>query len=59
MNWATIRSLRYTRSMVKEVRDDFAATTRKANKIAATVSLIYTWGHDAELVPDGSTPRQA
>lgn len=45
-----------TRAMVKTVRDDFADTTRKANKIAATVSLIYGWANEADLVPDGVNP---
>jgi integrase len=45
-----------TRGMVKTVRDDFADTTRKANKIAAVVSLIYGWAAQGDLVPDGTNP---
>lgn len=45
-----------TRAMVKTVRDDHAATTRKANKIAATVSLVYGWANQADLVGDGVNP---
>jgi integrase len=45
-----------TRSMVKAVRDDLADTSRKANKVAAVVSLIYSWANQADLVPDGVNP---
>jgi integrase len=45
-----------TRSMVKVARDDHADTVRKANKIAAVMSLIYGWANQADLVPDGVNP---
>jgi integrase len=45
-----------SRSMVKLVRDGHADTTRKANKVAAVVSLIYSWANQASLVPDGINP---
>jgi integrase len=45
-----------TRSMVKVARDDHADTVRKANKIAAIMSLIYGWANQADLVPDGVNP---
>lgn len=45
-----------TRAMLKAVRDDFADTARKANKVAAVVSLVYGWGNQADLVPDGVNP---
>jgi integrase len=45
-----------TRAMLKAVRDDYADTARKANKLAALTSRIYGWGNEADLVPDGLNP---
>ena len=40
-----------TRAMIKAVRDGYAATARKANKIAQMVSRLYSWAEEEELVP--------
>lgn len=45
-----------TRAMLKAVRDDYAATTRKANKVTQMARRIYSWGNEADLVPDGCNP---
>lgn len=45
-----------TRAMVKAVRDDHAATTRKAHKIKQMVSRLYSWADENELVPEGFNP---
>jgi integrase len=39
-----------TRSMVKTVRDDYASTPRKANKITQMISRLYSWADEAELI---------
>lgn len=45
-----------TRAMVKAVRDDHAATPRKAHKIRQMVSRLYSWADEADLVPAGFNP---
>lgn len=47
-----------SRAMLKAVRDDFAPQARKANKIQQMASRIYSWGNEAELVPDGLNPAK-
>jgi integrase len=47
-----------TRAMVKAVRDDFAATPRKANKIQQMTSRLYSWAQEGELVPEGFNPAK-
>lgn len=45
-----------TRKMVKAVRDDYAATPRKANKIKQMVSRLYSWAEEEQLVMEGLNP---
>lgn len=45
-----------TRAMIKAVRDDYATTTRKANKIKQMVSALYSWAEQADLVPASFNP---
>lgn len=45
-----------THAMVKAVRDDYAATTRKAHKIKQMVSALYTWAADNGHVKPGFNP---
>lgn len=45
-----------TGPMVKLVRDEHAATPRKAHKIKQTVSRLYTWAQEAGHVPHGHNP---
>jgi integrase len=45
-----------TRGMLKAVRDDLAATPRKAHKVKQLTSRIYGWAAENDLVPDGFNP---
>ena len=45
-----------TRAMIKAVRDDYAATARKAHKIKQMVSRLYSWADEEQLVPTGFNP---
>jgi integrase len=45
-----------TAPMVKAVRDDFAATPRKAHKLKQMVSRLYTWAAEEGRVPPGTNP---
>jgi integrase len=45
-----------TRAMLKAVRDDYAATPRKAHKIKQMVSRLYSWADENSLVPEGFNP---
>lgn len=45
-----------TRPILKAVRNRFAATTRKANKLTQMLSRLYSWAQEEELVPDGFNP---
>lgn len=45
-----------TRRMIKEVRDSYRATPRKADKIRQMTSRLYSWADEAELVPEGFNP---
>jgi integrase len=45
-----------TRAMVKAVRDDYADTARKANKVATMLSALYGWAQQGQMVPDGFNP---
>jgi integrase len=45
-----------TKAMLKAVRDDHAATTRKAHKIKQMSSRLYTFAAECSLVPDGFNP---
>ena len=45
-----------TRKMIKAVRDDHAATPRKAHKIKQMVSRLYSWAGEADLVAENTNP---
>jgi hypothetical protein len=45
-----------TKAMLKAVRDDHAATPRKAHKLKQMVSRLYSWAEEESLVPDGFNP---
>lgn len=45
-----------TRAMIKAVRDDYAATARKAHKIKQMTSRLYSWADEEQLVPTGFNP---
>lgn len=45
-----------TRNMLKAVRDDYAATPRKAHKLKQMLSRLYTWADEESLVPAGHNP---
>lgn len=45
-----------TSTMVKTVRDDYAATPRKAHKIKQMVSRLYTWAQEEKRVKRGFNP---
>ena len=45
-----------TKAMLKAVRDDYAATTRKAHKIKQMASRLYTFAAECSLVADGFNP---
>jgi integrase len=45
-----------TRGMVRDLRDDFAATPRKAHKVKQMASRLYSWADEGELVPEGFNP---
>jgi integrase len=45
-----------TRAMLKAVRDDYAATPRKAHKLKQMLSRLYSWADESELVPAGFNP---
>lgn len=47
-----------TRNMIKAVRDDYAATPRKAHKIKQMASSLYTWADDNDLVKAGLNPAK-
>jgi integrase len=48
---------RYTsRGMLKDLRDDFSKTPRKAHKLKQMASRLYSWADEAELVPEGFNP---
>jgi integrase len=47
-----------TRAMLKAVRDDFAATPRKAHKVKQMLSRLYSWAGEGELVPEGVNPAK-
>lgn len=47
-----------TRRMVKAVRDDHAATPRKAHKIKQMVSRLYGWAAECDLVGDDVNPAE-
>jgi len=47
-----------TRNMLKAVRDDHAATPRKAHKIKQMASCLYSWADDNDLVPAGFNPAK-
>lgn len=47
-----------TRAMIKAVRDDHAANTRKAHKIKQMVSRLYSWADENSLVPEGLNPAK-
>jgi hypothetical protein len=42
--------------MLKAVRDDYAATPRKAHKIKQMLSCLYGWADENDLVPEGFNP---
>lgn len=48
-----------TKKMVKTVRDDHAATARKAHKIKQMVSRLYSWADENDFVRDGYNPAAA
>jgi integrase len=45
-----------TRGMLKDLRDDFASTPRKAHKVKQMASRLYSWADECELVPEGFNP---
>lgn len=45
-----------SRKMLKVVRDDYADTARKANKIKQMASRLYTWAQEEQLVAEGVNP---
>jgi integrase len=45
-----------TRLMLKAVRDDYAATPRKAHKVKQMASRLYSWAEESDLVPAGFNP---
>jgi hypothetical protein len=45
-----------TRAMLKAVRDDYAATPRKAHKLKQMLSRLYSWADESSLVPEGLNP---
>jgi integrase len=45
-----------TKTMLKVVRDAYSSTPRKAHKIKQTLSRLYSWAEEQELVPDGMNP---
>lgn len=47
-----------TTGMIRDVRDDFADTARKAHKVKQVASLLYTWADDHELVKPGFNPAK-
>jgi integrase len=52
----TVRFAHATRAMLKTVRDDHAATARKAHKIKQMLSRLYSWADENDLVPEGFNP---
>lgn len=47
-----------TRKMIKTVRDDYAATPRKAHKIKQMMSRLYSWAEENDLVAEGFNPAK-
>lgn len=47
-----------TRGMLKDLRDDHAATPRKAHKVKQMASRLYSWADEQELVPEGFNPAK-
>lgn len=47
-----------TRNMLRAVRDDHAATVRKAHKIKQMLSRLYSWADEADLVPACYNPAK-
>ncbi len=47
-----------TRGMLKDLRDDYAATPRKAHKVKQMASRLYSWADEGELVPEGFNPAR-
>ncbi|WP_313332142.1 tyrosine-type recombinase/integrase [Sphingobium yanoikuyae] len=45
-----------TRKMLKAVRDGYSATPRKADKLKAMMSRLYSWADEEEHVPEGFNP---
>jgi integrase len=45
-----------TSRMIKQVRDDHAATPRKAHKLRQMVSRLYSWAQEEGLVEGGHNP---
>ncbi|MBB5725026.1 integrase [Sphingomonas endophytica] len=45
-----------TQAMVKAIRDDLAATPRKAHKVKQMVSRLYSWAGEENLVKEGHNP---
>lgn len=48
-----------TRFMVKTLRDEHAATPRKAHKIKQMASRLYSWADENDLVPEGFNPAKS
>lgn len=45
-----------TKKMIKAIRDDYAATPRKAHKLKQMLSRLYTWSAENEIVGEGFNP---
>lgn len=54
-----VRYAQASRNILKTVRDDFAATPRKAHKIKQMLSRLYSWADGEDLVPAGLNPAAA
>jgi integrase len=48
-----------TSKMIKQVRDDHAATPRKAHKLRQMVSRLYSWAQEEGLVEGGHNPASS
>lgn len=47
-----------TRKMLKVVRDGYSATPRKADKLKAMMSRLYSWADEEEHVDEGFNPAK-
>lgn len=45
-----------TKAILKDLRDDYKATARKAHKIKQMLSRLYSWAEEEDLVAEGFNP---